>query len=74
MVNNTQHRMSLLDRGGLQDQSALEPVASQVWAGEQKLRDVLGRHPLSSAAPSSDFRHVTPHCLAQISALFEGQV
>lgn len=39
--------MSLLDRGGLQDQSALEPVAFQVR--EQKLHDGLGRHPLISS-------------------------
>lgn len=41
--------MSLLDRGGLQDQSALEPVAFPVQDSEQKLRDVLGRHPLISS-------------------------
>lgn len=49
LVNSTQHRMSLLDRGGLRDQSALGPAASQVRDGEQELRDVLGSHPLTSS-------------------------
>lgn len=52
LVSNTQHRMSLPDRGGLQGQSALEPVAFYVRDSEQKLLDVLGRHPLPSAAPA----------------------
>lgn len=66
--------MSLLGRGGLQGQSTLEPVAFYVQDGEQKLVDVLGRHPLPSVAPSSDLRHAMSHCHVQISALLKGQV
>lgn len=66
--------MSLPDTGGLQGQSTLEPVAFYVRDGEQTLGDVFGRHPLPSVAPSSDLRHTTSHCHAQISALLKGQV
>lgn len=74
MVSNTQHRMSLLDRGGLQGQLTLDPVALHVWDGAQKRLDVLDRYPLPSAAPSSDLGHTTSHCHAQVSALVKGHV
>lgn len=74
LLGDAQHPMSLLDSGGLQGPSALEPVASYGEDGEQKLLGVPGRLPLPSAAPSSDLRHMAPPCHAQISALLKGQV
>lgn len=71
---NAQHRMSLLNRGGPQGRSTLEPVAFCAQDGEQKLPDVLSRSPLPSATPSSNLRHLTSHCHAQVSALLKGQV
>lgn len=46
LVNNTQHRMSLPDRGCLQAWSLLELVAFYGWDGKQKLLGGLGRLPL----------------------------
>lgn len=72
LLGDAQHQMSLLDSGGLQGPSALEPVAFYGEDGEQKLLGVLGRLPLPSAAPSSDLRHMAHPCHAQISALLKG--
>lgn len=57
--------MSLPDGGCLQGWSVLELAAFYVRDGEKKLLDAFGGHPLSSAGPSPDLRHITSQYYTQ---------